>query len=109
MDMKAHLSEQSELFDDQGFPLDLDHWNETVARELAEREGLGTLTPAHWKILRILRAHWRDCQSLPALSHVCHLAGLQGDCVDELFHGARHAWRIAGLPDPGAEAWAYLS
>ena len=109
MDAKANSPNQVDWFDANGFLLDLDHWSETLAREVAAFDGVGPLTPHHWKIIQVLRAHWRDCQSLPALSHVCHLAGLEGDCVNVLFRGARHAWRIAGLPDPGSEARAYLS
>jgi len=29
-------------------------------------------------------------------------------CLEQLFHGTREAWRIAGLPDPGEEARAYM-
>ena len=29
-------------------------------------------------------------------------------CVDKLFHSQREAWRVAGLPDPGEEARAYM-
>ena len=107
--MQSSLVKRPELFDAHGFLRDSGDWNESLAREIAALDGLGPLTPHHWKVIQVLRAHWRDCQSLPALSHVCHLAGLQGDCVGTLFRGARHAWRIAGLPDPGSEARAYLN
>lgn len=109
MNAQPDIARPAELFDENGFLLEPELWSESLARETAALDGLGPLTPNHWKILQVLRAHWRDCQSLPALSHVCHLAGLQGDCVNQLFRGARHAWRIAGLPDPGSEARAYLS
>lgn len=109
MNMQSSTAVWPELFDTNGFLRDGGNWSESLAREIAAVDGLGPLTPHHWKIIQVLRAHWRDCQSLPALSHVCHLAGLEGDCVNVLFRGARHAWRIAGLPDPGSEARAYLS
>lgn len=30
-------------------------------------------------------------------------------CVKQLFGGPLEAWRIAGLPDPGEEARAYMA
>lgn len=95
-------------FDSTGFLVDTAAWNEELARELAERDGIGMLTPDHWKVIRHLRHNWLDCHSLPAVSHTCHVAGLGPMCMEELFHGPREAWRIAGLPDPGEEARAYM-
>jgi len=43
-----------------------------------------------------------------ALSHVCHLTGQSADCMQHLFPNPREAWRVAGLPNPGEEAKAYL-
>ena len=41
---------------EEGFLTDPSQWNETVAAALAEEEGVGALTEAHWKVLRHLRA-----------------------------------------------------
>lgn len=35
--------------------------------------------------------------------------GLDADCLHQLFRSPRQAWRIAGLPNPGEEAKAYLA
>lgn len=98
----------SALFDAAGFMLDPTAWNEDIARHMAKRDGIGPLTEAHWKIIHHLRHHWLDCHSIPAITHTCHLVGMGPQCLEELFHGAREAWRIAGLPDPGEEAKAYM-
>lgn len=98
----------SPLFDATGFLVDASTWNETLASEIAELDGLGSLTEAHWTVIRHLRHSWLDCRSLPAVSHTCHLAGMGPHCLEELFHGPREAWRVAGLPDPGEEARAYM-
>lgn len=98
----------SQLFDATGFLADTGAWNETLARDIAELDGIGPLTTAHWKVIHHLRHSWLDCQTIPAVSHTCHVAGLGPQCLEELFHGPREAWRVAGLPDPGEEARAYM-
>jgi tRNA 2-thiouridine synthesizing protein E len=98
----------SPVFDSMGFLVDTTAWNEELARGIAEQDGVGTLTPAHWQIIHHLRHHWLDCHSIPAVSHTCHVLGMGPLCLEELFHGPREAWRIAGLPDPGEEARSYM-
>jgi TusE/DsrC/DsvC family sulfur relay protein len=95
-------------FDSTGFLADSGAWNEEIARGIAEHDGIGPLTPAHWKVIHHLRHSWLNCHSIPAVSHTCHLAGMGPQCLEELFHGPREAWRVAGLPDPGEEARAYM-
>lgn len=95
-------------FDGNGFLLKGHEWDEKIASAIAKYDGLGPLTPAHWIIINELRHSWLDAHTLPAMSHVCHQAGLGPQCLEELFHGPREAWRIAGLPDPGEEAKAYM-
>jgi len=95
-------------FDRTGFLNDPDAWNEAVAEEIARQDGIGPLTMTHWQIIRYLRASWINLHALPSVSHTCHLVGHDPMCLEELFHGPREAWRIAGLPDPGEEARAYM-
>lgn len=40
---------------EEGFLADASQWNEAIAAALAEEEGVGPLTEAHWKVLRHLR------------------------------------------------------
>ena len=98
----------SPLFDSTGFLADAGAWNETLASDIAELDGIGPLTAAHWTVIRHLRQSWLEHHTLPAVSHTCHVAGLGPQCLEELFHGPREAWRVAGLPDPGEEARAYM-
>lgn len=98
----------SSLFDSTGFMVDTGAWSEALARDIAELDGIGPLTLAHWKIIHHLRDTWLECHTISAVSHTCHVAGMGPQCLEELFHGPREAWRIAGLPDPGEEARAYM-
>jgi TusE/DsrC/DsvC family sulfur relay protein len=99
---------QSPQFDRTGFLSDPAMWDERLAEELARQDGIGPLTEAHWQIIRYLRESWIERHALPAVSHTCHLVGRDPMCLEQLFHGPREAWRIAGLPDPGEEARAYM-
>ncbi len=96
------------LFDTRGFLVDANAWSEALAREIADLDGVGPLTAAHWSVIHQLRHSWLDYHSIPAVSHACHVAGMGPLCLEELFHGPREAWRVAGLPDPGEEARAYM-
>lgn len=97
-----------ELFDADGFLRDPAWWSETLADRIAQADGLGPLNDLQLGLLRALRREYEKHGIVPALSHVCHLTGQSADCMHHLFPTARAAWRIAGLPNPGEEAKAYL-
>ena len=104
------VQERPEIaFDEDGLMLDPAQWNETVAREIALRDGIGPLTDEHWEVIRLLREHYAKFGAAPAMSHVCRRHGKDRHWIHELFHSCLGAWRIAGLPNPGEEAKAYLS
>lgn len=105
---RLNTPEYLPCFDAAGFLLEPDHWNETCAIRLARLDGVGELGAAHWAVIRELRRGFAASHGLPALPHACRLAGYGPDCMESLFHGAREAWRIAGLPDPGDEAITYM-
>jgi len=110
MDAILHTIEQPDgLLNGEGFLNDPRVWSETVAATLARLDGLPELTPDHWVIIRALREHYRRFGTAPpAFSHLCNKSRLGRHCVDRLFGSEREAWRIAGLPDPGEEAKAYM-
>ena len=95
--------------DEDGFLRDPAHWSMQVARMLAEMYDVGTLGPDHWAIIFYLREHHLSYGSLPPLSQVCRTRGLNSAAVGRLFMGGcLAAWRVAGLPNPGEEAKAYM-
>lgn len=96
------------IFDPDGFLIDPAMWSESLADQVALNDGLGQLSEVQLALLRTLRREFARHGSVTALSHVCHLAGQSADCMQHLFPGAREAWRIAGLPNPGEEAKTYL-
>jgi TusE/DsrC/DsvC family sulfur relay protein len=96
-------------FDADGFLIDPERWSEQAARRIAEVDGVGQLTPAHWAIIHYLREHYFAYGSMPPAAHACHVHGMDKHAVRRLFGGCRAAWRIAGLPNPGEEALSYMS
>jgi TusE/DsrC/DsvC family sulfur relay protein len=96
-------------FDADGFVIDSNRWSEQAARRIAEVDGVGELTPAHWAIIHYMREHHFAYGSLPPASQACHAHGMDKHAVQRLFGGCRAAWRIAGLPNPGEEALSYMN
>ena len=100
---------EAELFDEDGLILDFTSWSESLAQSLAQDAGIGRLDAAHWKIIHAMRKHYAKLGAAPAMHRVCHEAGIERRQVNELFGYCLVAWRVAGLPNPGEEAKAYLS
>ncbi len=96
-------------FDEDGLLMDPAQWNEALARTIAQQHGLGELTDEHWKVIRALRDHYGRFGVAPAMIRVCRAHGQDVHWVHNLFHTCLNAWRVAGLPNPGEEAKAYLS
>lgn len=99
----------SAQFDRDGFLKDPNAWSEDLAREIAARDGLGELSDEQWQIVRALRQYWNERGVAPSVAHVCEMCAMDRHCIDRLFNrDERQAWRIAGLPNPGEEAKAYM-
>lgn len=99
---------ETAIFDLDGFLLDPAIWTESLAGHIAQKDGLGELSELQINLLRSLRREYAKHASVTALSHVCHLMGLDANCMQHVFPGPREAWRIAGLPNPGEEAKSYM-
>lgn len=99
--------EKNVSFDEDGFLLDPMSWNEGLARRIASEDGVGELSDDHWAIIHYLRTNY-CAGGLPAVSHVCHINHFEHHCLPDLFRSVKAAWRIAGLPNPGEEARAYM-
>lgn len=109
-DERASSTEGSmgkEKFDEDGFLIDQGSWSEELARSIAVKEGVGELNDEHWVIIRYLRDNYLN-GGLPAVSHACHVNRFDNYCLPDLFLSVKSAWRIAGLPNPGEEAKAYM-
>lgn len=95
--------------DEDGFLLDHQDWDVSLARELAAYEGIEALTERHWRVITHIRDKFLSIGALPNMRLVCRATAIPKQEIRALFGGCLVIWRIAGLPNPGEEAKSYLS
>lgn len=108
LDRSATTTSLPFQMDEDGFLGNPKDWNRETARILADFDGIGPLDRDHWAVIYYLREHHEEYGSIPPMSQVCRSHSLDRHAVRRLFGGCRAAWRIAGLPNPGEEAKAYM-
>lgn len=81
-----------------GFLMDIEAWNESVAHELAAREGIDNLTDDQMEIVKFMRTYYKKFNAFPILNYVCKNIHQPRNCVSEEFINPEKAWKIAGLP-----------
>lgn len=94
--------------DEDGYLTRFEDWNEDVARALAEREGVGSLTKDRMNILLFMRDYYKNFNSFPILNAVCKNIHQPNDCTYEQFPDPIIAWKIAGLPKPTTEVFSLI-
>ena len=113
--IRRQLSSTSELgevelqFDEDGFLIDPDSWSEVTSELIAEMDGIGPLGERHWAVIRFVRDRYLRLGAIPPMRSICRSAELDKQAVKGLFGGCLQVWRIAGLPNPGEEARAYMA
>ena len=89
--------------DDDGFLIDMEQWDEEVAMALAAREKEAPgLSPETMEILRFMRNYYKKFHAFPILNYVCKNIHQPRECIREKFLDPMKAWKLAGLPKPGA-------
>ena len=96
-------------FDEDGFLTESECWSSDLADQLARQAGMDQLTAKHWEVIRIVRERYFSIGALPVMRLLCRAAGLDPSQAHQLFSSCRSLWRIAGLPNPGQEARAYMN
>lgn len=95
-------------FDNEGFLIELNDWNEAVAEQVAVSESL-QLTDVHWQIIYALRNFYARTDLSPAMRPFVKLVKTEVDAslgtsivLMQLFGSspAKTAAKIAGLPKP---------
>ena len=94
--------------DKEGYLLDLSEWSESLAEAMAKQAGI-ELSPAHWEIIRLVRAFYAEYEVSPAMRPLVkavreQLGADKGNSLYlmKLFPGspAKVVAKIAGLPRP---------
>lgn len=90
------------VLDDRGYLADPAAWSRELAQLVATREGLPRLTPDHWRVIDVLRAHHLTHGAMPKIRELCRATGFTLQRLYELFPKgpAQDACRVAGLPKP---------
>ena len=96
------------VLDEDGFLLDPRSWSEQTAQLLAELRGVGRLGPAHWAVVRFVRDRYLRLGAIPPMRRICRSSALSRRDIKGMFGNCLEVWRIAGLPNPGEEAKAYM-
>ncbi len=98
----------AEWFDRDGFLTEPEAWTPDLAARIAALDGIAELTPKHWEVIRHVRKQFYNIGALPVMRLVCRAAGLDRHKAHKLFSSCKGLWRVAGLPNPGEEAKAYM-
>lgn len=106
--MDIEVSGEKISLDDEGYLINVNDWNEGVARALARREGMDELTKDRFEIILFMRDYYLKYSAFPILRGVCRNAHKPKDCFSDLFLDPVKAWKIAGLPVPDPHVVAEL-
>ena len=115
MTPQAHIAQAARrsippaVFDEDGFVVDTPSWSTDLAEDIARLEGVADLGAKHWEIIHLVRNRYFTLGALPVMRLVCRAANLDPLTAHRLFSSCRSLWRIAGLPNPGEEAKAYMN
>ncbi|MBM2813952.1 MAG: dsrC [Ignavibacteria bacterium] len=88
--------------DEDGFMLEPEKWDESIAAVLAQTEAVKELTEEHWKIINFLRNYYINHGMAPKIRKLCRDTGFSLKQIYELFPSgpAKGACKVAGLEKP---------
>lgn len=89
-------------FNEEGFMNDPNEWTKEIAEFLAEQEGIGILTEAHWQIIDFCRKQGEETGKAPTLRQITTGTGISTKELFALFPKgpAKKVAKIAGLGKP---------
>ena len=87
---------------EEGFMTNPNQWNKDIAVEIAKEEGIGELTPAHWKVIEYCRQSAASTGKAPTIRTITSNAGVSTKDLFALFPKgpAKKVAKIAGLGKP---------
>ncbi|MBQ1220535.1 MAG: TusE/DsrC/DsvC family sulfur relay protein [Peptococcaceae bacterium] len=93
---------QTVELDEDGFLVNLDEWNEDVAKYLAKEEGVDELNEDHWKVINYLKGYFAEYGIAPMVRKMTKESGYSLKEIYDLFPSgpAKGACKVAGLPKP---------
>ena len=101
-------SENHAITDKQGYLIDPLNWDRSFTERRAREAGI-ELKDRHWRLVEIIREKYLNLGALPPLRSICKAVGFDKHELKQQFGSCLNLWRMAGLPDPGEEARAYMN
>ena len=95
--------------DQDGFLVNPERWSRDLAKIMAQNEEIEELAREHWEIIEMLRNYYIENHTPPSTREVCNKINDEKYCITSLFPNMLVAWKVAGLPNPGEEAKAYMT
>ncbi|MEW6003065.1 MAG: TusE/DsrC/DsvC family sulfur relay protein [Nitrospirota bacterium] len=98
--------------DEEGYLINFGDWNEKVACALAEKEGISKTCPLskeRMDIIKFMREYYKENKAFPIFRAVCLNVHQPKECTYTEFPSPLIAWKVAGLPKPTPELYAYLT
>lgn len=89
-------------FDEDGHLANRDDWNEEIAQELANAEGVGLLNDRHWIVINFMRKEFDEKGDAPSIRKLTKQSGVSTKELYQLFPKgpSKKSAKIAGLPKP---------
>lgn len=96
------IADKTVQMNDEGFMTDPSEWTREIAQALAQQEGVGELTDAHWKVIEFCREDAKDSGKAPTLRRITKQAGVPTKNMFKLFPKgpAKKVAKISGLGKP---------
>ncbi len=110
--MAPEINSDQIATDDEGYLIDPSDWDESVAKRLAQQEGL-ELSDEHWKVISFMRNYYDDRQIAAdarfVIKYVAQELGYGNNAKGRLFqlfpYGyVKQACKVAGMKRP--RAWS---
>ena len=103
----AEAYQAYEILDEEGFLIDPSDWDRSFTERRAIEQGTA-LTEQHWQLIALIRDKYLRLGALPPMRTVCKSVGLNRYALKRQFGSCLNLWKMAGLPNPGEEAKAYM-
>jgi tRNA 2-thiouridine synthesizing protein E len=98
----THIADAPVEVDPEGFLLDPEQWNETIAEAIARENGIPELTDRHWLVVHFMRDRYLDTGSAPSIRALGKESGVPIKELYQLFPKgpAKLAAKVGGIPKP---------
>lgn len=96
-------------YDEDGYLLHPENWGHDTAQSIAAQNGLDKLTAIHMHMIQYIRDYYFELGGFATPHRICSELKVDKSAMKKFFGSCANVWKIAGLPNPGEEAKAYMS